>query len=113
MVRAVFIGDDFTGASDTLATFASAGWRTRLFLKPPRPEDCAGLDAIGFATSLRAQAPDVALDVIADLWPAIEALEPQTIHLKVCSTFDSSPVIGSIGAVANDLARRFSPTISR
>ncbi|MEY8827681.1 four-carbon acid sugar kinase family protein [Sedimentitalea sp. XS_ASV28] len=109
MVRAVFIGDDFTGASDTLATFASAGWRTRLFLKPPRPEDCAGLDTIGFATSLRAQAPDAALDVIADLWPAIEALAPQTIHLKVCSTFDSSPMIGSIGAIANDLARRFSP----
>lgn len=109
MVRAVFIGDDFTGASDTLATFASAGWRARLFLKPPRPEECAGLDAIGFATSLRALAPDAALDVIADLWPAIEALEPQTIHLKVCSTFDSSPSIGSIGAVANDLARRFAP----
>ncbi|MEC7257456.1 MAG: four-carbon acid sugar kinase family protein [Pseudomonadota bacterium] len=109
MVRAVFIGDDFTGASDTLATFASAGWRARLFLNPPSPEECEGLDAIGFATSLRAQARDAALVAIADLWPAIEALTPQTIHFKVCSTFDSSPTVGSIGAVANDLARRFSP----
>ena len=109
MVRAVFIGDDFTGASDTLATFASAGWRTRLFLRAPTPAECEGLDAVGIATALRALSPEAALQVIADLWPAIAALDPQSIHYKVCSTFDSSPTIGSIGAVTNDLARRFSP----
>ena len=109
MVRAVFIGDDFTGASDTLATFARAGWRTRLFLRPPQPSECEGFDAIGIATALRALTPEAAQTVIEDIWPAIAALDPETLHFKTCSTFDSSPRIGSIGAVVNDLAHRFAP----
>lgn len=109
MVRAVFIGDDFTGASDTLATFARAGWRTRLFLRPPQPLECEGFDAIGIATPLRALTPEAAQTVIEDIWPAIAALDPETLHFKTCSTFDSSQRIGSIGAVVNDLAHRFAP----
>ena len=109
MVRAVFIGDDFTGASDTLATFARAGWRTRLFLRPPQPSECGGFDAIGIATALRALTPEAAQTVIEDIWPAIAALDPEILHFKICSTFDSSPQIGSIGAVTNDLSRRFAP----
>ena len=109
MVRAVFIGDDFTGASDTLATFARAGWRTRLFLRPPQPSECEGFDAIGIATALRALTPEAAQTVIEEIWPAIAALDPETLHFKICSTFDSSPRIGSIGDVTNDLARRFAP----
>ncbi|MGR3562471.1 MAG: four-carbon acid sugar kinase family protein [Heliomarina sp.] len=109
MVRAVFIGDDFTGASDTLATYASAGWRTRLFLRPPQPSECEGFDAIGIATALRALTPEAAQTVIEEIWPAIAALDPETLHFKICSTFDSSPQIGSIGAVTNALALRFAP----
>ena len=41
----IFIGDDFTGASDTLATFSRAGWRTRLFLKPPTRAELAEYEA--------------------------------------------------------------------
>ncbi|MCB1342946.1 MAG: four-carbon acid sugar kinase family protein [Pseudooceanicola sp.] len=109
MVRAVFIGDDFTGASDTLASFARAGWRARLFLDAPDPAACEGFDVVGIATALRAMGPDEAAGVIGGLWPSIAALSPEILHFKVCSTFDSSPAIGSIGAVALDLERRFRP----
>lgn len=109
MAPVIFIGDDFTGASDTLATFAQAGWRTRLFLDAPTPQDCTGLDAIGIATALRALTPDQATHEIDRLWPAIAALTPDTLHLKVCSTFDSSPAVGSIGAVAQQIAGHFRP----
>jgi uncharacterized protein YgbK (DUF1537 family) len=35
MAETVFIGDDFTGASDTLATLAERGVTARLFLSAP------------------------------------------------------------------------------
>ena len=50
----VYVADDFTGASDTLATLARAGLRARLFLDVPTVEEVAGLDAFGIATEARA-----------------------------------------------------------
>ncbi len=108
----VFIGDDFTGASDTLATFARAGWRARLFLRPPAPEEAAGLQAVGLATALRAQGPEEARREIAEAWPALAALGPEVVHLKVCSTFDSHPAIGSIGAAALALEALHGPQVT-
>lgn len=111
MAPVVFIGDDFTGASDTLATFARAGWRARLFLKPPSAREAEGLEVVGLATALRAMGPDEALREIAGVWPSLAALSPTRVHLKVCSTFDSHPEIGSIGAVARALETAFQPDL--
>tara|TARA_R110000868_G_scaffold411283_1_gene702711 strand:- start:51699 stop:52952 length:1254 start_codon:yes stop_codon:yes gene_type:complete len=107
----VFIGDDFTGASDTLATFARAGWRARLFLKPPSAAEAEGLEVVGLATALRAIGPDEARREIAGFWPSLAALHPSQVHLKVCSTFDSHPDIGSIGAAARALQEAFRPDL--
>jgi len=94
-------GDDFTGASDTLATLAQAGLRARLFLGVP---DAAALraagplDAIGIAGSARSM-PAAALRV--ELLPVARFLArcgAPVVHYKVCSTFDSAPDVGSIGA---------------
>ncbi|MBM3606722.1 MAG: four-carbon acid sugar kinase family protein, partial [Alphaproteobacteria bacterium] len=49
----VFVADDFTGASDTLATLARAGMRTRLFSDVPRSDEVRELDAWGIATEAR------------------------------------------------------------
>lgn len=110
-VPTVFIGDDFTGASDSLARYAQSGRRTRLLIAPDQYVDGEGLDALGIATDLRAKTPAQAAHHIRQIWPAIAALDPQRIHFKICSTFDSSPQIGSIGAVAIDLAARFRPDV--
>lgn len=106
-----FYGDDFTGATDTLAHLARAGFRTMLFFQPPTDAqlDAAGpLDAIGVASAARAMAP---LAMKAALLPAgarFAELGVRILHYKVCSTFDSSPELGSIGAAVSTL-RGFFP----
>ncbi|MCG2606773.1 MAG: four-carbon acid sugar kinase family protein, partial [Achromobacter sp.] len=47
--RVTWYGDDFTGATDTLAHVALAGWRSLLFLGVPTPrqlERAGPLDAL-------------------------------------------------------------------
>lgn len=110
MAGIVFIGDDFTGASDSLATYARHGLSARLQLAPSQADD--GLEVLGLPTDLRSLTPERALAEIDRLWPRIEAAAPRVLHLKTCSTFDSAPHVGSIGAVALELARRFRPEIT-
>ncbi len=49
---------------------------------------------------------------MARLWPMIAREAPRILHLKVCSTFDSAPHVGSIGAVAQQLAGLFRPDVT-
>jgi len=106
--RIVFVGDDFTGASDSLATYERAGMRARMVLGDAGSD---GLEALGLPTDLRSLTPARARDEIARLWPRIAAEAPEVIHFKVCSTFDSAPEVGSIGAVTQALIDRFSPDV--
>jgi 3-oxoisoapionate kinase len=95
-----FYGDDFTGSTDALEFLSRAGAKTVLFIEPPTPEQLSryeGLDAIGVAGMTRAMRPT---EMEAELRPAFKALKQlgaKHVHYKVCSTFDSSPNVGSIG----------------
>lgn len=109
MSEVVFLGDDFTGASDSLATYARNGWPSRLVLGVDA--GTTGLAALGLPTDLRSLGPRAAAAEIAALWPRIAAATPRIVHFKVCSTFDSSPAVGSIGAVTADLIQRFRPDV--
>jgi len=106
-----YIGDDFTGASDTLATLASSGRETRLFLDPPRMDEVrdAQLDAAGIATELRSLPPEEMIRRIDAMAPCLAALAPRIVHYKVCSTFDSAPHVGSIGAAVLRLEQLLRP----
>ena len=97
MLRLAYFADDFTGATDALESLARAGLRTRLFLDPPTVAQCAGLDAVGVAGLTRSLAPDAMEAVLRPAFAALRALGPRHVHYKVCSTFDSSPTVGSIG----------------
>ncbi|MBY6049758.1 four-carbon acid sugar kinase family protein [Vannielia litorea] len=108
--RIVFLGDDFTGASDSLATYARGGFTARLVTGEAAPQQ--GLDVLGIATDLRSLPPERAVQVVERLWPVIAREAPQVLHLKTCSTFDSAPHIGSIGAVAQQLIERFKPDVT-
>ena len=114
----LWYGDDFTGASDTLATFASAGLRALLCLGVPsaeRLQSVGALDALGIAGAARTMSPEA---MTAELEPvgrsAMEA-RVKLLHYKCCSTFDISPQIGSLGAAMRILRRhvpnRFTPVI--
>lgn len=97
--RIVFCADDFTGASDTLATLSQAGLNTRLYLKPPSQErnpELSTLDAVGLATSLRSQNLESSDSEMAKIASALALLNADSYHYKVCSTFDSSVDIGNI-----------------
>ncbi len=103
-----FYGDDFTGSTDAMEALALSGLRTVLFLAPPSPdflrERFPDLRCVGVAGTSRAMTPaemDSELSpVLHELW----RLGAPLLHYKVCSTFDSSPQVGSIGHVA-DMAR--------
>lgn len=95
-----YYGDDFTGSTDALEFLSRAGARTVLFIQPPTPEQLAryeGLQAIGVAGLSRAMAPAQMEQELRPAFRALRALGAAHVHYKVCSTFDSSPSMGSIG----------------
>jgi uncharacterized protein YgbK (DUF1537 family) len=108
-LRLAFLGDDFTGSTDALEALALEGWRCALFLDPPDAATLAGLgplDAIGVAGEMRSMTPEELHARLPPIVAALAAMPVPLVHYKVCSTFDSSPAIGSIG-VALDIARPF------
>ncbi|WP_104203303.1 four-carbon acid sugar kinase family protein [Billgrantia saliphila] len=108
-MRYVFIADDFTGASDTLATLSRAGLRTRLYLTPPTLEEVRDLDAFGIATAARSMEGDALTTAMQNIAEALKPHAPDLIHLKVCSTFDSSTAIGNIATAMNVLTEGLAP----
>ena len=106
-LRLAFYGDDFTGSTDALEVLAFAGLRCALFLSVPSAETLRELgpfDAIGIAGDSRAMSPAEMDAHLPAVLAAMARLPTPLVHYKVCSTFDSSPTIGSIGRVM-DLAR--------
>jgi uncharacterized protein YgbK (DUF1537 family) len=107
-----FYGDDFTGSTDALESLALAGLRTMLFTSVPTPVQLAehrDLDAFGVAGMTRAMGPQ---EMERELRPALVALRElgaPNVHYKVCSTFDSSPTVGSIGRVIDIAWEIFEP----
>lgn len=98
-LRLAWYGDDFTGASDTLATLASAGLRALLFPRVPTPELIARagpLDALGIAGTARALSPGAMRDELAPVAACFGALDAPITHYKCCSTFDSAPQVGNL-----------------
>ena len=99
-LQLAYFADDFTGSTDALEFLTRAGLKTALFLEPPSPEQLArhsGLQAIGVAGLTRSLAPEPMEAVLRPAFTALRALAPRHVHYKVCSTFDSSPTVGSIG----------------
>jgi uncharacterized protein YgbK (DUF1537 family) len=95
-----YYGDDFTGSTDVMEALASNGVPTVLFLGIPRPEllerfrECR---AIGIAGTSRSENPDWMQQNLAPVFDWLKGLGAEICHYKVCSTFDSSPQVGSIG----------------
>ena len=92
-----FFGDDFTGSTDALELLSLAGLRTRLFTRVPPEAELSGLDAYGVAGETRAMTADDLERTLRDVLSRMAKLPARLVHYKVCSTFDSSPQVGSIG----------------
>jgi uncharacterized protein YgbK (DUF1537 family) len=99
-------GDDFTGSAAVMEVLSFAGLPSVLFLDCPTPEMLArfpGSRGIGIAGTARARSPAWMREHLPPVFRSLSALGAPIAHYKVCSTLDSAPHIGSIGA-AIDLA---------
>ena len=106
----VFYGDDFTGSTDALEFISRAGAKTVLFTEPPSAEQLKSfpdLDVYGVAGKTRALNPDEMEEILVPAFEQMKTIGAKHIHYKVCSTFDSSPSIGSIGKAIDCGAKVF------
>ena len=103
-----YYGDDFTGSTDVLEALAVAGLRGVLFLGNPsaahlaRFSDC---QAFGIAGDSRSRTPQWMDEHLPAIFARLRSFGAPLVHYKTCSTFDSSPHIGSIGR-AMEIGRR-------
>jgi 3-oxoisoapionate kinase len=102
MIRPLYAyyGDDFTGSTDVLEALALAGVRSVLFTGMPAEErwqEFADCQAFGIAGESRSRPPAWMSEHLPAVFARLGALGAPIVHYKTCSTFDSSPQIGSIG----------------
>jgi len=105
-----FYGDDFTGSTDALEFISRAGAKTVLFTETPTAEQLnffPDLDAFGVAGKTRALSPDEMENILLPAFEQMKSIRAKHIHYKVCSTFDSSPTVGSIGKAIDCGAKVF------
>lgn len=109
-----FYGDDFTGSADAMEVLQWAGVPTILFLDPPTREQMetfGRFEAFGVAGTSRTMTPS---EMEAELMPILRQLRDtgaRFVHYKTCSTFDSSPEIGSIGKALEIGRQVFGPRV--
>ena len=96
-----YYGDDFTGSTDVMESLELYGIPTVLFLAMPTRERLAErfpqARAIGIAGVTRTMTPAEMDETLGPAFEALKAFDAPFVHYKICSTFDSSPEIGSIG----------------
>ncbi|SFA82709.1 Uncharacterized conserved protein YgbK, DUF1537 family [Rhizobium sp. NFR07] len=102
-------GDDFTGATDTLASLSTRGVKAFLFLGPPTASHLAqagALEAIGIAGAARSMSPGEMEQELRPVGEFFAAQGVRLLHYKCCSTFDSAAGVGNI-ATAIQVLRAF------
>lgn len=105
-LKIAYYGDDFTGASDTLATAAQAGLEVLLFIDVPTRAQLAAageLDVLGIAGTTRSLRPEDMAPLLERAGRFMADLDAPVLHYKICSTFDSSPTVGNIGCAVETL----------
>ena len=107
-----YYGDDFTGSTDVLEQLGSNGIPAVLFLGPPSAAHMAAfpdVQAIGIAGDSRSRSPEWMSKHLPAAFQTLKQFGAPVSHYKVCSTFDSSPIVGSIGRAIEIGQRVFSP----
>ncbi|HEX8754753.1 MAG TPA: four-carbon acid sugar kinase family protein [Steroidobacteraceae bacterium] len=95
-----YYGDDFTGSTDVLEALSLGGVRNVLFTGMPSERlrrQFADCQALGIAGESRSRPPQWMSEHLPVIFSQLGALGAPIVHYKTCSTFDSSPQIGSIG----------------
>jgi 3-oxoisoapionate kinase len=109
-----YYGDDFTGSTDVMEALASHGIKTVLFTRLPSAGEFdlfADYQAFGLAGTSRSETPEWMHANLPRVFAWLKSLDTRYCHYKVCSTFDSSPEIGSIGRAIDIGAEVFDQTM--
>lgn len=109
-----FYGDDFTGSTDTMEQLVLGGVPSVLFLDIPTEEELAqfpDVRGVGIAGVSRTMSPAQMDEELPPKFEALKGLGAPVFHYKVCSTFDSSPTVGSIGHATEIGWRVFEPPV--
>jgi len=113
-----YYADDFTGSTDALEALTLGGVETALFVEPPDAEMLRRyphVRAIGVAGNSRTMSPTEMDATLPSIFQSLRSHGPKVVHYKVCSTFDSSPDIGSIGRAIDlgqaTFSNRFVPVV--
>lgn len=105
-----FYGDDFTGSADVLMQCARWGMVGSILLGTPTvdrlQEEAEGKDLIGIAGVTRSLTAQESQPIIKTMFGRLRELVPRMVQYKICSTADSSPLIGSFRP-AIELGREF------
>ena len=103
-----YYGDDLTGSTDAMEALSVQGLDVVLFTRRPTEGELArfpSCDVIGLAGTSRSRPPAWMDEFLTKDLTWLHALDAPLCHYKVCSTFNSSPQIGSIGC-AIDIGHR-------
>lgn len=106
-----WLGDDFTGSAAVMEVLAFAGLPSVLFTDIPSDDLAARFAdrrAVGLATTARSHDPAWMARNLPPMLEWLDRLGAPILHYKICSTFDSAPHSGSIGA-AIEIALRARP----
>lgn len=112
--KIAFFGDDFTGSTDALETLEEMGLDTILFTEVPTLDQLmafGGKQAIGIAGMTRTLPVGEIEKQLQKVFDLFSKIEVKHFHYKVCSTFDSSPAVGSIGKAIDVGGEAFSSHI--
>jgi uncharacterized protein YgbK (DUF1537 family) len=108
------VADDDTGATDLAGMLAGQGLRTVLLIDTPKSEDfdrwTSEQDAVIAGPATRALAPGEAYRLTREAVRLLRSLNPATVQIKYCSTFDSTREgnIGpSIDAALDEMGEEF------
>ncbi len=98
-------GDDFTGSTDVMEALATHGIDTVPLhphcLRPGSSRLSSPIPPSAFAGTSRSETPAWMSERLPSIFAWLKSLDARICHYnKVCSTFDSSPAIGSIGRAA-------------
>ena len=95
-----YYGDDFTGSTDVMEVLTWAGLPTVLFTRTPGEAELRrfpAVRAIGVAGESRSCSTEWMSANLPEIFERLRSLGAPLCQYKVCSTFDSSPEVGSIG----------------
>ena len=107
-----FYGDDFTGASENMAQYHRHGLKTFMFLDLPSADEFAAkareYDVVGIAGIARSLGPEAMRREVGAAFRVFRNAGCRFVQYKLCSTFNSSRMVGNLGVVV-DLAREIFP----